>query len=56
MSSLVLGVFLASVRRCRPSIPVVERGAGVPLVVVAILGLTNSSTILNSYAFSLTPA
>jgi cytochrome c-type biogenesis protein len=56
LSSLALGVFLASVRRFRPWIPVVERGAGVLLVIVGILVVTNSLVVLNSYAIRLTPA
>jgi cytochrome c-type biogenesis protein len=56
LSSLALGVFLASLRRFRPWIPVVERGAGILLVAVGILVLTNSLTVLNAYAISLTPA
>jgi cytochrome c-type biogenesis protein len=56
LSSLALGVFLASARRFRPWIPVVERGAGVLLVVVGILVVTNSLAVLNAYAIRLTPA
>jgi cytochrome c-type biogenesis protein len=55
LSSLALGAFLASVRRFRPWIPVVERAAGVTLVAVGILVLTNSLVVLNAYAVRLTP-
>ncbi len=56
LSSVALGVFLASVRQLRPWIPGVERSAGVLLVVVGLLVVTNSLVVLNSYAISLTPA
>lgn len=56
VSSLALGAFLATFRRLRPWIPAVERTAGVLLVVVGVLVLTNSLIVLNSYALSLTPA
>jgi cytochrome c-type biogenesis protein len=56
LSSLALGSFLATFRRFRPWIPVVERTAGVLLVVVGILVLSNYFIVLNSYALSLTPA
>lgn len=55
LSSLALGAFLAAFRRFRPWIPVVERTAGVLLVVVGILVATNYFIVLNSYALSLTP-
>ncbi len=55
LSSLALGAFLVAFRRFRPWIPVVERAAGVLLVVVGILVLTNYFIVLNSYAISLTP-
>ncbi|HEV8674241.1 MAG TPA: cytochrome c biogenesis protein CcdA [Methylomirabilota bacterium] len=55
LSSLALGAFLVAVRRFRPWIPVVERAAGVLLVVVGLLVLTNYFIVLNSYAISLTP-
>ena len=55
LSSLGLGAFLAAFRRFRPWIPVVERAAGVLLVVVGILVVTNYFLVLNSYALSLTP-
>jgi cytochrome c-type biogenesis protein len=55
LSSLALGAFLVAFRRFRPWIPLVERAAGVLLVVVGILVLTNYFIVLNSYAISLTP-
>ena len=55
LSSLALGAFLAAFRRFRLWIPVVERTAGVLLVVVGLLVLTNQFIVLNSYAISLTP-
>jgi cytochrome c-type biogenesis protein len=56
LSSLALGAFLAAFRRFRPWIPMVERTAGVLLVIVGLLVLTDSFIVLNSYALSLTPA
>jgi cytochrome c-type biogenesis protein len=55
LSSLALGAFLVAVRRFRPWIPIVERAAGVLLIVVGILVVTNYFIVLNSYAISLTP-
>jgi cytochrome c-type biogenesis protein len=55
LSSLALGAFLVAFRRFRPWIPVVERVAGVILVVVGLLVLTNYFIVLNSYAIGLTP-
>jgi len=55
LSSLALGGFLRFFKRYRPFIGVVERVAGVLLVVVGLLVLTNYFVILNSYAISLTP-
>jgi len=55
LASLALGAFLATVRRFRRWIPVVERAAGILLVVVGALVLTNAFTVLNSYALRLTP-
>lgn len=54
-SSLALGVFLKFFKRYRVLIPVVERAAGVVLVVVGVLVLTNYYLVLNSWAISLTP-
>jgi cytochrome c-type biogenesis protein len=55
LSSLALGAFLVAFRRFRPWIPVVERAAGVLLIVVGLLVMTNYFIVLNSYAISLTP-
>src|SRR5438093_7525305 len=55
LSSLALSAFLAAFRRFRPWIPVVERTAGVLLVIVGVLVLTNYFVVLNSYAIGLTP-
>jgi cytochrome c-type biogenesis protein len=55
LASLALGAFLAGVRRFRPWIPVVERTAGILLVVVGVLVLTDSLAVLNAYAVRITP-
>jgi cytochrome c-type biogenesis protein len=55
LSSLALGAFLATFRRFRAWVPVVERAAGVLLVVVGLLVATNYFVVLNAYALSLTP-
>jgi cytochrome c-type biogenesis protein len=55
LSALALGSFLKFFKRYRPFIPVVERGAGMLLVVVGVLVATNYYVILNSWAISLTP-
>ncbi|MBI4607847.1 MAG: cytochrome c biogenesis protein CcdA [Candidatus Rokubacteria bacterium] len=55
LSSLALGGFLRFLKQYRPFIGVVERVAGVLLVVVGLLVLTNYFVVLNSYAISLTP-
>jgi cytochrome c-type biogenesis protein len=55
LSALALGSFLRFFRRYRPLIPVVERGAGVLLVVVGVLVYTNYYVVLNAWAISLTP-
>jgi cytochrome c-type biogenesis protein len=55
LSSLALGAFLVAFRRFRPWIPVVERAAGILLVAVGLLVLTNYFIVLNAYAISLTP-
>src|SRR5262245_28165359 len=55
LSSVALGGFLAFFKRYRPFIPVVERVAGLVLVAVGILVLTNYYVVLNSWAVSLTP-
>jgi cytochrome c-type biogenesis protein len=53
--SLALGSFLAFFKRYRPFIPVVERIAGLLLVAVGVLVVTNYYIVLNSWALSLTP-
>jgi cytochrome c-type biogenesis protein len=55
LSALALGPFLKFFKRYRPFIPVVERGAGVLLVIVGVLVLTNYYLVLNSWANSITP-
>jgi len=55
VSSVVLGAFLTLFRRYRPFIPIVERAAGVLLIVVGALVATNCYVVLNSWAISLTP-
>jgi cytochrome c-type biogenesis protein len=56
LSSLGLGVFLTSYRRFRPWMPVVERTAGVLLVTVGLLVVSNYFVVLNSFAVGLTPS
>jgi len=53
--SVALGSFLRFFKRYRPLIPVVERAAGVLLVVVGVLVASNYYVVLNSWAISLTP-
>ena len=55
LSALALGPFLRFFKRYRPFIPVVERAAGVILVVVGVLVFTNYYVVLNAWAISLTP-
>ena len=55
LSALALGPFLTFFKRYRPFIPVVERAAGVLLIVVGVLVFTNYYVVLNSWAISLTP-
>jgi cytochrome c-type biogenesis protein len=55
LSALALGSFLRFFKRYRPFIPVVERAAGVLLVIVGVLVITNYYTVLNAWAISLTP-
>jgi cytochrome c-type biogenesis protein len=55
VSSLALGAFLKFFKRYRPFIPIVERGAGVILIVVGVLVFTNYYLVLNSWAISITP-
>ena len=53
--SLALGSFLAFFKRYRPFIPIVERAAGVLLVAVGVLVVSNYYIVLNSWALGLTP-
>jgi cytochrome c-type biogenesis protein len=55
LSAVALGAFLRFFKRYRPFIPIVERGAGVILVVVGVLVFTNYYLVLNSWAIALTP-
>jgi len=55
LSSVALGGFLRFFKRYRPFIPTVERVAGVLLVAVGVLVVTNYYIVLNSWAVSLTP-
>lgn len=55
LSSIALGGFLKLFRRYRPFIPIVERAAGVLLVIVGVMVFTNYYLVLNAWAISLTP-
>ena len=55
LSALALGSFLRFFKRYRPFIPIMERAAGVLLVIVGVLVFTNYYVVLNSWAISLTP-
>jgi len=55
LSAVALGAFLRFFKRYRPMIPLVERSAGVLLVVVGVLVYTNYYVALNAWAVSLTP-
>jgi cytochrome c-type biogenesis protein len=55
LSAVALGAFFKFFKRYRPFIPIVERGAGVILVVVGVLVFTNYYLVLNSWAIALTP-
>jgi cytochrome c-type biogenesis protein len=55
LSAIALGAFLRFFKRYRPFIPVVERAAGVILILVGVLVFTNYYVVLNSWAISLTP-
>ena len=55
LSSVALTGFLKFFKKYRPFIPTVERVAGVLLVAVGILVVTNYYIVLNSWAVSLTP-
>jgi cytochrome c-type biogenesis protein len=55
LSAVALGAFLKLFKRYRPFIPVVERFAGLVLIVVGVLVFTNYYVVLNSWAIALTP-
>ena len=55
VSAVALGAFLKFFKRYRPLIPIMERAAGVLLVIVGVLVFTNYYVVLNSWAISLTP-
>jgi cytochrome c-type biogenesis protein len=55
LSSVALGGFLRFFKRYRPFIPTVERVAGVLLVAVGLLVVTNYYVLLNAWALGLTP-
>ena len=55
LSAMALGSFLRFFKRYRPFIPIMERTAGVILVVVGVLVFTNHYVVLNAWAISLTP-
>ena len=55
ISAVALGAFLKFFKRYRPLIPIMERAAGVLLVIVGVLVFTNYYVVLNSWAISLTP-
>jgi len=55
LSSVALGGFLKFFKKYRPFIPTVERAAGLLLVAVGILVVTNYYIVLNSWAVTLTP-
>ncbi len=56
LSSIALGGFLRFFKRYRPFIPIVERAAGVLLIIVGVLVVTDYYVVLNSWAISLTPS
>ena len=53
--SLALGAFLRFFKRYRVFIPVVERVAGILLIVVGVLVVSNYYIALNAWALTLTP-
>jgi cytochrome c-type biogenesis protein len=55
LSALALQSFLRFFKRYRPFIPVVERAAGVVMIVVGVLVFTNYYVVLNAWAISFTP-
>ncbi len=56
LSSLALGAFLKFFKRYRPFIPIVERAAGVLLIIVGVLVVTDYYVVLNAWALRLTPS
>jgi len=55
ISALALDVFLTAFSRFRRFLPVVEKGAGVMLIILGLLLVTGTFTILNTYLLPLTP-
>jgi len=55
LAAVSLGKFLAVLAKYRYLIPLFERSAGVPLIAVGVLMLTDQWSRLNAYAISLTP-
>ena len=55
LSAAALGAFLKFFKRYRSFIPIMERCAGVILVVVGVLVFTNYYLVLNAWAIALTP-
>ena len=55
LAALALGSFLKLFARYGSFIPVMERFAGVVLIVVGVLVVTNYFVVLNSWALALTP-
>jgi cytochrome c-type biogenesis protein len=55
VSAIALGAFLKFFKRYRPFIPIVERAAGVILVIVGVLVFTNYYLQLNAWANAFTP-
>jgi len=55
LSAVALGGFLRFFKRYKPFIPAVERVAGLLLVAVGVLVVTDYYIVLNSWAISLTP-
>ena len=52
LSALALQSFLRFFKRYRPFIPVVERAAGVVMIVVGVLVFTNYYVVLNALSFT----
>jgi cytochrome c-type biogenesis protein len=55
LSAIALGAFLRFFKRYRPFIPIVERAAGVILILVGVLVFTNYYVQLNAWANVFTP-